>query len=161
MAWYIRSVFTAGMPQTTASIARRCSAVRVSCSGVSGVISFPRERKLQVHAQEHLELRLPRAVIRDGELRLGERVDGGAAGPQPDFAQTRADGNDPRVLGEREVPGRARSEVPALRQVVVEQRLHAEVVLRIAVVVAGKRVLPRHQRAGDAEASRRRGDEGE
>jgi hypothetical protein len=44
------------------------------------VTSFPRQRKLQVQAHEHLELRLCRTVVRDGELRLCERVDAGTSG---------------------------------------------------------------------------------
>jgi hypothetical protein len=71
----------------TASIARRRRVFRTSCSGVSGVMSFPLQRKLQVQAHEYLEVRLSRAVVRDGELRLRERIDGGASGPHDIFGR--------------------------------------------------------------------------
>ena len=76
---------------------------RAPVEGISNqllVTSFPRRRKLQVQAHEHLELRLCRTVVRDGELRLCERVDAGTSRPQPDLARTSADENGPCVPGE-------------------------------------------------------------
>src|SRR6185312_11114336 len=165
------------MPQITASTARLSIARRESSSGDRSCACAPSPTaasnvtridllmarlppELRADAEEDGELRQAVALVRDGPLRLDERVQNGRAGLE-DLARAQAERDEVVVGFQVEGPGSRRAQIPAIVQVANEDRLRAEHVDVGPVLVAGERGLPLHEAAGHAARGRMDHDRGQ
>jgi hypothetical protein len=97
--------------------------------------------------------------MHDGPLRFDEEVVDVLAG-LPGFAGAEPDGNVVATVLKVEGPNPGRAKIPALWQVVDQERLECECVDVRPVTIACERLLPLEQRAVQSPRTRINGDGG-
>src|SRR2546427_427649 len=114
------------------------------------------EQELEIETHEELPLRGD-SVVRHRVLRLGEEIDGRPTRKLPHLAAAETERDVVVAPLEIEVPGGRAPEIERLRQVVNDEWLRLQPVLRGAVIHAGERMLICHERAEESPRLRRDG----